>query len=163
VPRQDPGAGVQRRAGGEHVVDQQHPPTGDLVGMPVHHCERSGDIAPPGGRTQFALRGGTPAAAQQIGDEERGAPTRHQAAQQRRLVVSAPGEAGPMQRHRRHQISLVQKLAARRRHPGREARRGVQTVGMLEAQDQFAAALFVGQSRPYAPQRRAPTARAGDA
>ena len=74
-------------------------------------------------------------------------PARAMAAEDRRLVVAAPGETGPMQRDRSDQIGLGEQLRSRHRQPAGEARGGVQPIGVLEAEQDRSAVLVIAQRR----------------
>lgn len=150
---QNTGAGFDGGTCCQHIVDQQN-------FFPFHHraparmdLERIPNVTPSFLGDEPRLRSGPAPAQQQVGCELDRLIARKVARQQQRLIVPSRDETTPMQRHRRHEISLGNQLGTCSRHPGPARSRHVGAIAMLERQDEAAAAVVVheGGTRPTKP------------
>ncbi|MFO0002301.1 MAG: hypothetical protein ACK559_14315, partial [bacterium] len=70
-----------------------------MRGMSRRHGERPLDIAPARTGPERALGAGPAVAHEQVGDAGQMSAPRDQSREDGRLIVPAPGETGPVQRH----------------------------------------------------------------
>jgi len=105
------------------------------------------DIALARRRPEVTLCRCPPTANQPIGRDLGPARGTHRVSEQRRLVVAALEEPGPVQRHRDEQIGAREDLAAGTVHPFPKRGGRVSMVAVLEGEQQAAAVLVVAQHR----------------
>ena len=86
-------------------------------------------------------------ALQKVGRVGFAAGARDAHAQKGRLVVSALEQPAPMQWDWGNEIAVLDQLGARALHPAREGGGGIDSIRMLESQDQVAAAFLVAKRR----------------
>jgi hypothetical protein len=104
--QQGPGAFPSRRAGGHHIVDQQH----FLAGQGRAHAEGPFQIQPPLHRLEALLGRGRPKPQQQTAGNRYPPPSTQHPGEEQRLVVSSLSQAGRVQRHWYYQVG--QKILA---------------------------------------------------
>lgn len=147
---QGAGASLDRCPCRQHIVDQEDSfPFRSRLPSRMDR-ERLPNITSALLGGESSLRSGPAPAQQQVGRELGRLIARKAARQQQRLIVTSGDETTPMQRHRRHEICLGEKIGTGPRHPGSACPRHIGAVAMLEGQDEAAASVVVheGSTRP---------------
>jgi hypothetical protein len=104
--QQGPSAFPRRRAGGHHIVDQQH----FLAGQGRAHREGTFQIQPPLHSLETLLGRGRPKPHQQTAGNRFPPPSTQHPGEQQRLIVSSLSQPGKVQRDRHYQVG--QKILA---------------------------------------------------
>ncbi len=166
---QNPGTGLDGRASGKDIIDQQDGLADHFVDPAGMDIEGLPDIAVPLRGPQPRLRAGPFATPQQVGGETDGRAAlgvlwhcaQDGAGQQERLIVAARQQPAPMQRYGHDEVGIAQEIGAGPRHPVTAGPGDVGAVAVLERQHQTAAAGVVGQGRAGAAKLRRPGEAAG--
>jgi hypothetical protein len=106
---------LDRGPGRHHIVDDHHVLAGDTATGP--HRKGSADVAFARRRPEVPLHRGPPPPNQPVRRDLGPARSMHRPGEQRRLVIAALEEPGPMQRHRDEQIGAGEYISAGTLHP----------------------------------------------
>ncbi len=141
------GAGPQRGAGGEHIIDQHDTLTGNAFLIARANRKGATDIFPARLGTLATLMG-LARAFQGIAEIGPAETPRHRPGQLRGLVEAAMQQPERMQRHRHDDIGLCNHIGAGAFEPAGQHRREIKAVAILEAEDQTTDRVIIDAGRP---------------
>lgn len=150
---QDPGAFLDRRPRGEHVINQHNALAADLLRTP--HGKRAGDIASSRHGAALSLRWGAATADQTLGrDRETAAALGNGVGEHGRLVMAPGEEPRPMERHWHQKIGIGKQRAAGLPHPLRQGWGEMEAVAMFQGENQMPARLVIAHRGASAVENR---------
>jgi hypothetical protein len=144
-PLQNPCAFFSGRPGGQHIVDDHGPLTGEAATSP--DGKGAAHVALARGWPEMTLRRRASSAHQPIRRNRRTAGRVYALSQQDRLIVAALKEPGPMQWHRHEEIGVCQDLAADTMHPTPKGAGRMSSVAVFQSENKSTAVVVVSQYR----------------